>query len=62
VKQVEASFKLLPPETPEFDHYTPAAHLARHPTLLDGDSAEIKKTLDCAEMILQAVNARLKQT
>lgn len=50
VKKVEACFRLLPENIPNFSHYEPADHLLRHPELLDGDSDGVKMTLDRFEM------------
>ena len=58
VKEVEDSFKLLPPDVPEFDHYTPAEHLilnrAEFATDPDLDSA-----LDRFETLFQTLNGFL---
>jgi predicted ATP-dependent endonuclease of OLD family len=59
VKQVEAAFQLLSPAAPEFDHYTPAAWLQRHPDRLDGDSPHVRALLDRAETLFAAINAML---
>lgn len=59
VKQVEAGFRLLPPSTVEFDHYTPAAWLQAHPELLQRENADVNTTLDRAERVFAAVNGFL---
>lgn len=59
VKRVEAVFRLLPPDAPEFDHYTPAAWLQRHPEIIEGDSPDALATLDRAEVMFAAINAFL---
>jgi hypothetical protein len=59
VKKAEAYFRLLPPGTPEFDHFTPADWLFRHPELLDGDAPEVAETLARAEKVLAALNKLL---
>jgi hypothetical protein len=59
VKKAEAFFRLLPPGTPEFDHFTPADWLFRHPELLDGDVVEVAETLARAEKVLSALNKLL---
>lgn len=57
VKQVEAAFKLLPADVPEFDHFTPANWLLRHPEILDADSAEVAAALDHFDTAFHALNA-----
>jgi predicted ATP-dependent endonuclease of OLD family len=59
VKKVEAAFRLLSADSPEFDHYTPADWLIRNPALLDGESKEVEETLERAEKVVVAVNAIL---
>lgn len=51
VKRVESLFNLMSKDIPEFDHFIPADHLLRTPNLLEGDSAEIKETIEVAEAI-----------
>ena len=59
VKQVENLFRTKPNEVPEFDHFTPADWLLRHPSILEGDSAKITKTLERFEEVFKKVNALL---
>lgn len=59
VKQAEAYFRLLPREIPEFSHYRPADWLIRNPHVLDGDSAEVLRTLEKAENVIATCNAML---
>lgn len=59
VKKAEALFRLMPPEVPEFDHFTPARWLLENPQLLDDDSAEVSTTLDRAESVFKTFNALL---
>lgn len=59
VKKAAAYFSLLPPGTPEFDHFTPADWLFRHPELLDVDAPEVAETLARAEKVLAALNKLL---
>jgi predicted ATP-dependent endonuclease of OLD family len=59
VKKAAAYFSLLPPGTPEFDHFTPADWLFRHPELLEGDAPEVVETLARAEKVLAALNKLL---
>jgi hypothetical protein len=59
VKRAEAACKLLPPEVPEFDHFTPADWLIRNPTVLDTKDPEVEQTLDNAEKVIAAINRHL---
>lgn len=56
VKKAEALFRLMPPEVPEFDHFTPARWLLENTKILDVDSPEVQVTLDRAEVIFKAFN------
>lgn len=56
VKKAEAFFRVLPPETEQFDHYAPFAWLFLHPELLEGDSPEVTATLERAERVINAIN------
>lgn len=60
VKQVEAAFKVMPPEMPEFSHFTPSDFLLRNSYLLDADSKQVNKTLEMAEKVITALNELLK--
>ncbi|WP_424630177.1 ATP-dependent nuclease [Bradyrhizobium sp. SYSU BS000235] len=62
LKKTENACKLLPPDTPEFNHYSPADWLIRHPELLSGDEPAVMRTLERAEAIFKAVNNRLAET
>ncbi len=59
VKRVEAAFKLLPPNTPDFDHFTPADWLIRNPGVLDGNDPGIEATLGRAELVIRAINQKI---
>jgi len=59
VKKAEAYFRTLPPDTPEFDHFTPCNWLFRHPELLEGDAPEVIETLDRAAAVISTVNKLL---
>ena len=59
VKQVEAIFKTMPVELPEFSHYAPAEWLLRNPQILDGTAADVSSSLDRFEAAFKAVNAFL---
>lgn len=59
VKRVEAAFRLLPADVPEFDHFTPADWLIRNPTALDGDDAEVMATLDNVEKVFVAIDRHI---
>lgn len=59
VKKAEALFRLMPPEVPEFDHFTPARWLLENAKILDVDSPEVQATLDRAELVFKAFNELL---
>lgn len=59
VKRMETLFRVLPPSTPEFDHFSPADWLIRNPGFLDGDGPGVAATLDNAEKVIKAINAAL---
>ena len=59
VKRMETLFRVLPPSTPEFDHFSPADWLIRNPGFLDGDGPGVAATLDNAEKIIRAINGAL---
>jgi hypothetical protein len=56
VAEVEQHFKTLPPEVPEFDHFSPARHLLENPSAL-GDNSEA--ALERFERLFVALNALL---
>lgn len=56
VKKSEAYFRLLPPEMPEFDHFSPIEWLFRHPELLDGDEPQVLETMRRTELVVSAIN------
>jgi predicted ATP-dependent endonuclease of OLD family len=56
VKKAEAFFAVLPPDAPEFDHFTPAEWLFRNAQALSGDSVEVTETLKRAEAVIAAIN------
>ena len=59
VKKAEALFAVLPPEQPEFDHYTPALWLFLNPTVLDERTPGVDVSLDRAEKVIAALNKLL---
>jgi len=59
VKKAEAYFRTLPPEIPEFDHFTPAEWLFRNPAALDVDAPEVVGTLERAAKLITALNTIL---
>lgn len=59
LKRVEACMRLMPPEIPEFNHYTPAAWLFQHPETLEGNSQPVLETLERAETVVRALNKLL---
>jgi hypothetical protein len=56
VKKAEAAFNVMPADTPEFDHYTPADWLLRNPAVLDTESAEVAQTLKIFETAISTLN------
>jgi hypothetical protein len=59
VRKVGAAFKLLPPETAEFDHYGPSAWLIENPKELRGKSTTVTEALDRFEELFRRLNALL---
>jgi len=59
VRKVEAAFRVLPPEAPEFDHYGPAAWLIENPKELRDKSAPVTEALDRFEELFKRLNALL---
>ena len=59
VRKVDAAFRVLPPEAPEFDHYGPAAWLIENPKELRAKSASVTEALDRFEALFQRLNALL---
>ncbi len=59
VKKAEALFRLMPAEVADFNHFGPARWLLENPSLLNGDTAAIKATLDRAEELFKTFNALL---
>lgn len=56
VKQVEAAFRLLPANTPEFNHFTPSNWLLRNPQVLDSNSSGVEATLKTFEKVFETIN------
>jgi hypothetical protein len=59
LKKTEALFRVLPQETAEFDHFTPAAWLFENPSVLEEKSKDVTATLDHAEIVIKALNKLL---
>jgi len=59
VKRAEALFKLMPPNVPEFEHFSPARWLLDNPQLLDEDSPAVLATLERAEKVFAKFNSLL---
>lgn len=57
VRRVEAVFRLMPPDAPTFDHFTPADWLLRHPQTLAGDIPSVASALGAFEKTFLAINA-----
>lgn len=60
VAKVEEVFRTLPPETPGFDHYTPAQWLLQNPGILQEESTTISATLDRFGNVFKIFNPMLK--
>lgn len=60
LKKAEAYFRVLPPELPEFDHFTPADWLFRNSGVLDENDADALQVLERASLVVSAVNDILK--
>ena len=60
VKKAEAFFRTLPPEVPEFDHFTPAAWLFQNLGMLESGDDDVTQTLARAETVINAVNSLLQ--
>ena len=56
LKKVEALMKLLPPDVPEFDHYTPMEWLLKNSSTLDGEDAAAVGTRKRAARVIDALN------
>jgi hypothetical protein len=59
VNDVEDAFRLLPPETPEFDHFFPSSFLVENPTVLKSLPGW-KEALDRFEKLFADLNALLR--
>ncbi|MCM8731815.1 ATP-dependent endonuclease [Hephaestia sp. GCM10023244] len=59
VKKAEAYFRVLSPDTAEFDHFTPSMWLLRNPNMLEAEDAATSETLDRAEKVITAINEML---
>ena len=59
MKKAEAYFRTLPDSIPVFDHYRPSEWLVENPGFLEADVDAIKKTLDRAEPLFDAINPLL---
>ena len=57
VKKVEACFRILPPDAPEFSHFDPAHHLLTHPELLMGDDDATSQTLARFERAFERISS-----
>jgi energy-coupling factor transporter ATP-binding protein EcfA2 len=59
VKKAEAFFRVMPPELPLFDHFTPAAWMFQHLDILDSTDEKVTSTLSRAEKVIAALNKLL---
>lgn len=58
VKEAENHFRVLPPGTPEFDHFFPAAYLMENPATFS-DGAELNEALSRFEALFKDLNSLL---
>ena len=56
VKKIEAAYRTIGAELPEFDHFRPSSYLLRNPELLNGDSSEVLHTLNIFEKVFTVLN------
>ena len=59
LKKAEGAFRVMPPSSPQFDHFTPAAWLIRNAAFLDAKTSEIEQTLTLAETVFSTFNELL---
>jgi energy-coupling factor transporter ATP-binding protein EcfA2 len=59
VRKIDAAFKVLQADAPEFDHYTPASWLIENPKTLKNKSTEVTEALDRFEKIFARLNGLL---
>lgn len=59
LKEVEAHFRTLPPNLPEFDHYTPAAFLVERTAELRQDPLDLEPSLERFEKLFRDLNKLL---
>jgi hypothetical protein len=59
VGKAVAAFKSMP-ESPEYNHFTPADWLVRHPQVIEREAPEVLETLGRFENVFKAFNALLK--
>jgi hypothetical protein len=59
VEETERHFRTLPPETPEYDHYTPSSKLITDAARLQKVLPELEAALDRFETLFKALNALL---
>lgn len=59
VKEVEDAFRTMPPNVPEFNHFSPAAHLVEHWADLKDELPSVDEALDRFEQVFQDLNAFL---
>lgn len=58
-KEVEDAFAVMPPEIPNFDHYTPALYLMEHSAELRDSLPGFDAALDRFEVLFRDLNALL---
>ena len=60
MKEVEEHFRTLPPDFPEFDHYTPAAYLVENGKDLRNELPGLNCALDRFEQLFKDLNKLLR--
>ena len=56
VKKIEAAYRTIGIELPEFDHFTPSSYLLRNPALLASESPEVLHALEMFEKVFVILN------
>lgn len=59
LKEVESHFAVLPPTTPNFDHFSPASYLVENGTALRGSLPDLGHALDRFEKLFADLNGLL---
>lgn len=59
VKKAEAAFRTMTPNAPQFDHFSPAEWLLKHPELLENNTPEVETTLNNFAAVIEKFNPLL---